>query len=170
MPVSGLILRPYRPPDFDTMLAIDQVCFPKAIAYGRREMKSYLQSEGSDCIVAEIPSPEAPGTETSAKIAGFILTERGGEFVHVITLDVLDAFRRQSIGSLLLQAAEREAASRGAAIMYLETATTNKAAIALWKKHGYRESGTIKNYYGRGQNAFEMQKRLERQSQAKVLP
>jgi ribosomal-protein-alanine N-acetyltransferase len=170
VPVSGLILRPYRPSDFDMLLSIDQVCFPKSIAYGRREMKSYLQSEGSHCIIAEVPTTEIHGTEASATIAGFILTERGGEFAHVITLDVLEAFRRQSIGSLLLEAAEQEAASCGAALMYLETATTNKAAIALWKKHGYRESGTIKNYYGRGQNAFEMQKRLERKSQAKAHP
>ena len=103
-------------------------------------------------------------------IAGFILTERVGEFAHIITLDVLELYRRQSVGSLLLQAAEQEAASLGAACMYLETATTNKAAIALWKKHGYRETGTIENYYGRGQNAFEMQKRLERKSQVKGLP
>lgn len=152
MPVSALILRPYQPADFEVLLAMDQVCFPKTIAYGRREMKSYLQAEGSRCIVAQIP-------ET---VAGFILTEIIGELTHIITLDVLEPFRRQSVGSLLLQAAEREAASRGAACMYLETATTNKAAIALWKKHGYRETATIENYYGRGQNAFEMQKSLRR--------
>ena len=152
MPVSALILRPYQPADFEALLAMDQVCFPKTIAYGRREMKSYLQAEGSRCIVAQIP-------ET---VAGFILTEIIGELTHIITLDVLEPFRRQSVGSLLLQAAEREAASHGAACMYLETATTNKAAIALWKKHGYRETATIENYYGRGQNAFEMQKSLRR--------
>ena len=150
MPVSELILRPYLPSDFEALLAIDQVCFPKTIAYGRREMKSYLQSEGSHCIVAQIPGI----------LAGFILTERVGELAHVITLDVLEPYRRQSVGSSLLQAAEREASSHGAACMYLETATTNKAAIALWKKHGYRETATIENYYGRGKNAFEMLKSL----------
>jgi ribosomal-protein-alanine N-acetyltransferase len=160
VPVSGLILRPYQPSDFEALLAMDQICFPKTIAYGRREMKSYLQSEGSDCIVAEI----------SGMVAGFILTERSGEFAHIITLDVLEPFRRQSVGSSLLGAAEREASADGAAIMYLETATTNKAAIALWNKHGYRETGTIENYYGRGQNAFEMIKPLKRKSQTKVLP
>jgi len=30
----------------------------------------------------------------------------------------------------------------------------------LVEKHGYREIATIQNYYGRGQNAFEMQKSL----------
>ncbi len=164
MPVPGLILRPYQPSDFDSLLSMDQACFPKTIAYGRREMKSYLQSQGSVCIVAEIAGPEVSGRETSKTIAGFILTERGGEFAHVITLDVLESYRRQSIGSLLLQAAEQNAVSQGATCMYLETATVNKAVIALWRKHGYRESGTIENYYGRGQTAFEMQKRLERKS------
>jgi ribosomal-protein-alanine N-acetyltransferase len=160
VPVSGLILRPYQPSDFEALVALDQVCFPKTIAYGPREMRSYLQSEESHCIVAD-----APGA-----LAGFILTERTGELAHIITLDVLEQYRRQSVGSLLLQAAEQEAAYHGAACMYLETATTNKAAIALWNKHGYRETGTIENYYGRGQNAFEMLKQLERKSRVKGLP
>ena len=60
------------------------------------------------------------------------------------------------------------AASQGAALMYLETATTNKAAIALWKKHGYRETATIENYYGRGQHAFEMQKLLAQDESLKA--
>jgi ribosomal-protein-alanine N-acetyltransferase len=165
VPVSGIILRPYQPSDFEALHAMDQVCFPKTIAYGRREMKSYLQSEGSYCIVAEIAGPASSKT-----IGGFILTERSREFAHIITLDVLEPYRRQSLGSSLLGAAEQEASACGASLMYLETATTNKAAIALWKKHGYRQTGTIENYYGRGQNAFEMQKRLERKSQVKDLP
>ena len=152
MPASGITLRPYQPSDFDALVSIDQACFPKTIAYGWREMKSYLLAEGSHCIIAQ----------ASEAIAGFILTERSLQFAHIITLDVLQPYRRQSVGSLLLEAAEVEAAMGGATIMYLETATINKAAIALWKKHGYREFGTIENYYGRGQHAFEMEKALRR--------
>jgi len=150
VPVSGLLLRPYHPSDFEALLAMDQVCFPKTIAYGRGELKSYLRSEGSRCIVAEM----------AGTVAGFILTERAAEIAHIVTLDVLESFRRQSVGSSLLEAAEQDAASLGVTLMYLETATMNKAAIALWKRHGYREAATIENYYGRGQNAFEMQKLL----------
>ena len=121
-------------------------------------MKMYLQAEGAHCIVAEF----------LGEIAGFVVTERGDEFAHIITLDVLEQYRRRSVGSSLLEAAEQEAASQGAALMYLETATTNKAAIALWKKHGYRETATIENYYGRGQHAFGMQKLLARDAHLKV--
>jgi len=157
VPEPGLTLRSYQPSDFEALFAIDQACFPNPIAYGRRQLKAYLQTEGSHCIVAEIGGPAL-----SMAIAGFVLTETSRNFAHIVTLDVLKPHRRQAAGTRLLEAAERAASAAGVAIMYLETATTNKAAIALWKKHGYRESGTIENYYGRGQHAFEMIKRLER--------
>ena len=152
MASSAANLRPYQPADFETLYRIDQACFPKGIAYGRIELKIYLRSEGSHCLLAEI----------SGGVAGFILIEQSAEQSHIVTLDVLEAYRRQKIGSLLLEAAEREAASRGGKYMVLETATSNKAAIAFWKRHRYRQIVTIENYYGHGLDAFEMQKLLER--------
>jgi ribosomal-protein-alanine N-acetyltransferase len=147
---SETTLRLYRPPDFETLYRIDQACFPRGIAYGRDELRSYLRCDGSHCLLAEVAN----------QIAGFILTERSGKLGHIVTLDVLEVHRRQRVGSSLLGAAEHEAASHGVKRMYLETATDNKAAIALWEKHGYRKSGTVKNYYGRGLDAFEMYKPL----------
>jgi ribosomal-protein-alanine N-acetyltransferase len=148
VPSSEIKLRPYLPSDFETLYRIDQSCFPKGIAYKRSAMKSYLRMEGAHCLVAE----------TSGKIAGFILTEHSADAGHIITLDVLEEYRRRKVGSLLLGAAEKEAGARGVQRIYLETATTNKAAIALWKKHGYREFATIRSYYGRGLDAFRMLK------------
>ena len=143
-------LRSYQPADFENLYRIDQACFPKGIAYGRTELRIYLGSEGSYCLLAEAPSG----------VAGYILTERSGEIGHIVTLDVLEAYRRQKVGSLLLEAAEREAASRGGKLIVLETATTNKPAVAFWKKHGYRQFEIVKNYYGRSLNAFRMHKSI----------
>jgi [ribosomal protein S18]-alanine N-acetyltransferase len=143
-------LRPYLPSDFETLYRIDQACFPRGIAYGRTELKIYLISERCHCLIAEV----------TGEIAGFVLTEHSNTQAHIITLDVLEAYRRKRIGSQLLEAAERQAAADGVQSIYLETATTNKAAIALWKKHGYREVAVAKNYYGRGQDAFRMHKSL----------
>jgi [ribosomal protein S18]-alanine N-acetyltransferase len=147
---SSARLRSYLPSDFETVYRIDQTCFPKGISYGRFEMKVYLRTRGSFCMLAEIGST----------VAGFILAELAPDEGHIVTLDVLEEYRRQGIGSLLLSAAENEMISRGGKGMVLETATTNKAAIALWKKHGYRETATVENYYGHGQNALKMQKAL----------
>ena len=160
MALLGLALLPYRPSAFETLYQIDQACFPKRIAYGRDVLRTYLHAPGAHCIVAEV----------SGKVAGFILAELAGEFAHVITLDVLPQYRRRSVGSRLLEAAEQEAASQGARQMVLETATTNHPAIALWKKHGYRQSVTLPNYYGHRLDAFEMQKHLETKSKVKALP
>jgi [ribosomal protein S18]-alanine N-acetyltransferase len=154
-------LRPYRPSDFETLFRIDQTCFPRGIAYGSAEMKHYLQAPGSFCLIAEVVGA----------IGGFIVTELSAEIGHVITLDVPESYRRQGIGSRLLESAEQASATQGARLMYLETATTNKAAIALWKKHGYRESGSrMKNYYGPGLDAFHMHKLLPSKSHVKVSP
>jgi [ribosomal protein S18]-alanine N-acetyltransferase len=147
---SAFRLRAYESSEFETLLRIDQACFPRGIAYSRWQMKIYLRSEGARCLIAE----------AGGEVAGFILTEQSAGRAHIITLDVLEAYRRRNIGSALLQAAEQAAADFGAPRMVLETATTNKAAIALWKKHGYREFGTIKSYYGPGLDAYEMQKTL----------
>jgi ribosomal-protein-alanine N-acetyltransferase len=143
-------LRSYRASDFETLYRIDKVCFPEGIAYGRFEMKVYLRAEGSYCLLAE----------TGGNVGGFILAELAPDEGHIITLDVLEEYRRQGIASLLLAAAEKEAAARGGKRMVLETATTNKAAIALWRKHGYRQLVTIEDYYGRGRDAFRMGKEL----------
>jgi [ribosomal protein S18]-alanine N-acetyltransferase len=156
---SEIHLRPYQPADFETLYRIDQACFPKGIAYGRTELQIYLRTEASHCLLAE----------TSGIVAGYILTDRSADVGHIVTLDVLEPYRRQNVGSLLLEAAEQEAASQSVQRIYLETATTNKPAIAFWKKHGYREVAVVENYYGRGLDAFEMQKLLERKSPVKVL-
>jgi ribosomal protein S18 acetylase RimI-like enzyme len=143
-------LRPYQPDDFETLHSIDQACFAEGIAYGRSELRTYLRSPGAYCLVAEI----------GRRAAGFILTSRTRRIAHIITLDVLEPHRRQKIGSLLLTAAEQEAASQGAALIVLETATANHLAIAFWHQHGYREFDTVENYYGRGLDAFAMKKRV----------
>ncbi len=150
MASSEIRLRPYQPADFEILYRIDQACFPTGIAYGRSDLKNYLASPDANCLLAEI----------SGEVAGYILTSRSTEIGHVITLDVLEPYRRRKTGSALLEAAEQEVASEGGRIMVLETATTNKPAIAFWNKHGYRQFVTIKNYYGRGLDAFRMHKLL----------
>jgi ribosomal-protein-alanine N-acetyltransferase len=143
-------LRPFLPSDFETLYRIDQICFPRGISYGRFEMKVYLRAKGSFCLLAE----------AAGNVAGFILAELAPDEGHIVTLDVLEEYRRKGIGSQLLAAAEAEASSRGGWRMVLETATTNEAAIALWKKHGYRRLGILEDYYGRGNHAYRMEKEL----------
>jgi len=42
----------------------------------------------------------------------------------------------------------------------LETASDNEAAVAFWRRHGYRIEATLKRYYLGRIDAYEMRKIL----------
>jgi len=147
---GNITLRPFASADFESLYEIDQACYEPAIAYSRRELRNYLWFPGADCVVAE----------ADGNIVGFILTAHGNSWGYVVTIDVLAAYRRTGAGSLLLAEAERRLAADSVREVGLETATDNTAAIAFWKKHGYRKTGVKKGYYPGGRDAFSMKKLL----------
>jgi len=143
-------LRSYAPSDFDTLYEIDQACYEPGIAYSRQELRNYLRFPGSHCIVAE----------TGGTTIGFILTAHQDNWGYIITIDVLERYRRLRVGSLLLTEAERRLASDGVREIALETAVDNASAIAFWRRHGYRTGGIKKRYYPGGRDAYSMAKLL----------
>jgi ribosomal protein S18 acetylase RimI-like enzyme len=160
---NALRLRDYRAQDFETLYEIDQACYEPAIAYSRRELRNYLRFPGADCVVAEA---EAAGKNESkprkSEIAGFCVTAHEDDWGYIITIDVLEAYRRHGLGTLLLGEAERRLAANGASEIGLDTAVNNETAIAFWQKHGYRIRGTRKGYYPGGVDAYAMMKRVEK--------
>jgi [ribosomal protein S18]-alanine N-acetyltransferase len=143
-------LRKYQLQDFEALYAIDQACYEPAIAYSRPELRDYLRFPGADCLVAEADS----------QTAGFILTAHDNRWGYIVTIDVLEPYRRHGVGSMMLQEAERKLAASGVREVALETATNNASAIAFWKKHGYRTDGVKKNYYPGGIDAYSMRKQI----------
>ena len=151
-------LRPYDPSDFDSLYQIDQACYPPGIAYSKRTLRWFLHQRGAVCILAH----------DADEISGFILAEsdavnarqKEGGLGHIITLDVMETHRRCGLGSALLVETENVLARRGIRRIELETATDNDAAIAFWKKHGYRTRGILQRYYLDRIDAYWMQKSL----------
>src|SRR6266446_3227273 len=143
-------LRAHEPRDFAALLRLDQACFPPGIAYSRTMLRYFLKLPSADGMVAE----------DGGKIVGFILTEENPPLAHVITLDVAESHRRQRVGSALLAESERNLALCGVRTILLETATGNEAGVAFWQRHGYRIEATLKRYYLRQIDAYEMRKIL----------
>ena len=146
---------------FRELYEIDQLCYEPAIAYSRRELRNYLRFPGADCVVAEAGA--AANTKNKfheSSIAGFCVTAHEDDWGYIITIDVLEAYRRHGLGSQLLAEAERRLAANGAREIALDTAVNNAAAIAFWQKHGYRILGTRKGYYPGGVDAYAMAKKL----------
>jgi [ribosomal protein S18]-alanine N-acetyltransferase len=143
-------LRDYEPADFDTLHEIDRACYPTEIAYSKRELRTFLGIPGAECVVAQ----------TAKAIGGFCISAHQKALGYIVTIDVLEQFRRSGMGSALLSEVERRLASDDVREVRLETATDNESAIAFWQKHGYRLLGIRKQYYPGGRDAFAMSKAL----------
>jgi ribosomal protein S18 acetylase RimI-like enzyme len=151
---AKLKVRRYAENDFETLYAIDQLCYIPEIAYSRAELRWYLAMRGAECWVAE----NVGAKRGAAKIAGFIVATSRGAHGHVLTIDVLEKFRRAGAGRSLLRRAEVELRKRGVREIWLETATNNEGAIAFWKNRGYVTRGRLAHYYPNGVDAFSMSK------------
>lgn len=152
-------MRPAREADFETLYAIDQVCYSPEVAYAREELRWYLAMHGADCVVAEIRAHNQR-LPSRHRIAGFVVSVSRNAHGHIVTIDVLEMYRRAGVGSALIECAESRMAERGVTEVWLETATNNEAAIAFWKKHGYRSHRRLPHYYSGGVDAFAMSKTL----------
>jgi ribosomal-protein-alanine N-acetyltransferase len=147
---TKIALRPYTSEDFEALYEIDQACYAADVAYSRPELRAYLRFPSADCLIATI----------RGKPVGFCLTAYREARGHIITIDVLEAYRRHKIGSRLLEAVESRLAKSGVREVILETATENHSAIAFWEKHGYRTRGIWKGYYPGGRDAYAMIKSI----------
>jgi ribosomal protein S18 acetylase RimI-like enzyme len=146
----ALTLRSYEPHDFAALHRLDQACFPPGISYSKTTLRYFLTLASADCVVAV----------DGNKIVGFILSEENPPLAHIITLDVAEKERRHGVGTALLEALESNLAARGVRSILLETAIDNEAAVAFWKRHGYRIEATLKRYYLGRIDAYEMRKIL----------
>jgi ribosomal-protein-alanine N-acetyltransferase len=146
----GVTLRDYAPADFDALYEMDRVCYPRGIAYSRRELRWFLAQPGALCVVAE----------SGGGIAGFLIADREGAAAHVITIDVAPEHRRRGIGTKMLAEIERRLATLGVSEINLETGADNEAGTAFWSRHGYRTIGVLPDYYPGPQDALAMQKLL----------
>jgi ribosomal-protein-alanine N-acetyltransferase len=150
-------LRAYEPHDFTALYRLDQSCFPAGISYSKTALRYFLTIRSADCVVAV----------EDGKIAGFIVSEENPPLAHIITLDVEERYRRQRVGTVLLEKIESNLAARGVRSILLETAITNEAAVAFWQRHGYRIEATLKRYYLGKLDAYEMRKILPAAANAK---
>lgn len=76
----------------------------------------------------------------------------------ILTITVIDGFRRQGIAKRLIADIEDYCQSKGSSAIMLEVATDNTDAIALYEKLGYSQISKRSNYYGSKKDAFVMQK------------
>lgn len=88
-----------------------------------------------------------PGTFVRQSAHGFVIGRVIADEAELLTIAVAPSARRRGEGRRLVAAFLSEAAVRGAAHAFLEVATDNAGARALYLAAGFAESGRRKNYY-----------------------
>jgi ribosomal-protein-alanine N-acetyltransferase len=83
----------------------------------------------------------------SKPMGGFVLSREAGGEAEILTVATSEKFARQGLGWRLMQAALREAVSRGADSMFLEVEAENQAAVGLYGKLGFARLAERPAYY-----------------------
>lgn len=119
-----------------------------------------------ESLLAEIPEAFIVA-QVDGKIAGYIMckTEYGFSnfkklgFVkkgHVVSVAVLDEFRRKGIGKALVEESINGVRIRKCDEFYLEVRCSNNDAVRLYEKLGFAIRQQLHSYYRDGEDAYLM--------------
>ena len=86
---------------------------------------------------------------------GFIFCQIAGDEADILTLCVTPSSRGRGIAFLLLETLLATAQRQETHRVFLEVAVDNPAALALYRKAGFRSNGIRPNYYHRGTSAVD---------------
>lgn len=107
-----------------------------------------------------VPGTIAFVVESDGNLVGYCMSNVGKEGYHITNIAIAGEHQRRGIGSKLMHTLEAIAHERGCNRAYLEVRITNKAAIQMYRKLGYKIDHVQKLYYMDGDDAYVMVKEL----------
>ena len=150
--------RLYAPRDFDSLYAIEEVCFQPRFRFSRKYMQQIVSRSNSVTWIAE----------EDGQMGGFAIAEwtRGvsGSIGYIQTIEVAPDRRKQGIGRELLRRVEDSARAASVQAIWLHVHAENAPAIRLYESNGYLREGREENYYALGHAALIYGKSLESES------
>jgi ribosomal-protein-alanine N-acetyltransferase len=146
----------YRQPmalDIPTLVVLDKEYFPYSpwnIAQFKEEFAGIPTTRFFELAISE------------NEIVGYagVFAAGDGAVADVLTVTVINGFRRRGIAKKLISDIESYCQTKGSSAIMLEVATDNAGAISLYENLGYVQVSTRSNYYGSGKDALVMQKEL----------
>ena len=125
----------------EKLYQIENQCFNKE-AFTKQQL-SVLLTDSNIIRLAAI---------VNRQMAGFAMAQveftRNKQFGHILTVDVLPAYRRNRIAQNLLHEVETILREKDVKECHLEVREDNTAALSLYFKLGYTKVSTLEKYYG----------------------
>jgi [ribosomal protein S18]-alanine N-acetyltransferase len=129
----------------DVLAGLHQQCFEDA--WDHCAMAGLLASPGVIGL--------AGGFDRGGGPQGFALARLASDEAEILSIGVLPVARAQGLGRTMLAALLAQLRLAGATVVFLEVATGNTAARALYQRLGFRAAGLRKGYYSRPGQAPE---------------
>jgi ribosomal-protein-alanine N-acetyltransferase len=143
--VTLLELKRVTPEQLCAVLEIDQLCFGGMWTFEGYQRE--LDSPNSDLLGLFIsPSPPASPAPRSPLLGIGCLWEILDE-AHITILAVHPHYQRQGLGQTLLYSLLTSAERRGLARATLEVRASNKPALSMYEKFGFKTAGRRRHYY-----------------------
>lgn len=139
IPTRCFIVEEMTPDDLKEVLEIEQLSFPTP--WSKNLFLRELHSDLSTIILFKSDSCEHP------RVLGYICIWVVGEEVHILNLACHPNFRRCGIATSLLEQSLLFSFKKGVRRAFLEVRESNKEALMLYQKHGFKEAGIRKGYY-----------------------
>jgi ribosomal protein S18 acetylase RimI-like enzyme len=137
--------------DLDGLTALEAACF-QTDRLTRRSFRSFIDKGRATLLVADV----------DGRLAGYalVLYRSGTASARLYSIAVAPGARGLGLAAALLQVAEDAARQRDCIVMRLEVRADNDAAIALYRRRGYRPFGRYLDYYEDHGEALRFQKSL----------
>jgi [ribosomal protein S18]-alanine N-acetyltransferase len=147
---QDLQIRQVKTDDISTISEIEQVSF-------KDPFPSYFLSQLADAnphtfLVAVIRE----------KIVGYAVIDKWPEQDHLVSIAVVPESRRQGVGQALLDHLIEKTQTGS---LKLEVRRSNKAALELYRKNGFVQTGVAHSYYTDGEDAFQMEKTIQKEAE-----
>ena len=148
---SALVFEPMVPADLPEVMELERLAFPNPWTPGL--FLHELKLSFSRVYLAR----SSNGTR---RLLGYVCRWVVGDEVHILNLAVHPDARRGGTGRALVQRVLDDAVAQSAVSVSLEVGRSNEAAAGLYRAMGFSETGVRRNYYGEGEDAIIMERRL----------
>ena len=149
--MTDVMLRQAHASDLDALVQLENRCFTED-RISRRSFRRFLEMPRDRLVVAEL----------NGELVGYclVLMNAATRLARIYSIAVSPVARGRGVGERLVREAEKEAVEADRIIMRLEVREDNIGAISLYRRLGYRQFGTYRDYYEDHGDALRFERRI----------
>ncbi len=144
--LDNIAIRPMVENDLEAVLAIEKESFTRP--WSRNHFLDELRSLHAFPLVAH---------DRNGDVIGYIFPRLLLDEGHILNVAVKPAFCGKGVGRLLVERVLSDCRGKGAAFVSLEVRFSNNAAISLYRRLGFVETGRRRHYYENSEDAILME-------------